>query len=38
MLTELACKNASCPSDKKRARLSDSGNLYLEVASNESKR
>ncbi|TSD60548.1 DUF4102 domain-containing protein [Variovorax sp. KBS0712] len=38
MLTELACKNASCPSDKKRARLSDSGNLYLQVASNESKR
>lgn len=30
-LTDAACKNAKCPADKARARLSDSGGLYLEV-------
>lgn len=38
MLTDLNCKNASCPPDKKRVRLTDSGGLYLEVAPNGSKR
>jgi integrase len=30
-LTDSTCKNASCPADKPRKRLSDSGGLYLEV-------
>lgn len=30
-LTDTACKNAKCPPDKARARLADSGGLYLEV-------
>lgn len=38
MLTDADCKNASCPPDKKRIRLTDSGNLYLEVTPNGSKR
>ena len=38
MLTDAACRNASCPPDKARARLADAGGLYLEVASNGSKR
>jgi len=38
MLTDAECKNARCPPDKKRARLSCSGGLYLEVAPNGSKR
>ena len=38
MLTDPACKNASCPEDKTRVRLADSGGLYLEVAPNGSKR
>ena len=38
MLTDADCKNASCPSDKKRVRLSDAGNLYLEVTPNGAKR
>jgi len=38
MLTDPACKNASCPADKKRVRLTDAGGLYLEVAPNGSKR
>jgi len=37
-LTELTCRNASCPSDKARVRLADSGGLYLEVSPNRSKR
>lgn len=37
-LTEAACKNASCPPDLKRRRLTDGGGLYLEVAPNGSKR
>lgn len=30
-LTDTACKNARCPADKARLRLTDSGGLYLEV-------
>lgn len=37
-LTDVSCKSASCPADKARARFSDSGGLYLEVAPNGSKR
>ena len=37
-LTEAACKNATCPPDLKRRRLSDGEGLYLEVAPNGSKR
>lgn len=38
MLTDTACKNATCPEGKARIRLADSGGLYLEVAANGSKR
>ena len=38
MLTDLHCKNATCPPDKKRARFTDSGGLYLEVSPAGSKR
>lgn len=38
MLTEIACKAATCPADKARARYSDAGGLYLEVSSAGSKR
>jgi len=38
MLTDAHCKNASCPPDKARARLADSGGLYLEVSPNSSRR
>lgn len=31
MLTDPQCKAATCPADKKRARYTDSGGLYLEV-------
>lgn len=37
-LTDTECKNASCPAEKKRIRLTDGGGLYLEVASTGSKR
>jgi integrase len=37
-LTDLECKRATCPEGKTRARFSDSGGLYLEVAPNGSKR
>lgn len=37
-LTEIECKNASCPPEQKRIRLTDGGGLYLEVAPNGSKR
>ncbi|TDP63161.1 tyrosine-type recombinase/integrase [Roseateles toxinivorans] len=37
-LTEAACKNASCPPELKRRRLTDGGGLYLEVAPSGSKR
>lgn len=38
MLTDKHCKNATCPPDKKRARFTDSGGLYLEVSPTGSKR
>ena len=38
MLTDTICKNATCPPDKLKLRLSDSGGLYLEVSPNGSKR
>ena len=38
MLTDITCRAASCPPDKKRARFSDSGGLYLEVSPSGSKR
>jgi RHS repeat-associated protein len=37
-LTDVRCKTASCPSERVRARFSDSGGLYLEVAATGSKR
>ncbi|HOX69133.1 MAG TPA: integrase arm-type DNA-binding domain-containing protein [Burkholderiaceae bacterium] len=38
MLTDADCRNATCPSDAKRRRLTDSGGLYLEVSPKGSKR
>lgn len=38
MLTDADCKNAICPPDKKRLRLTDAGGLYLEVSPAGSKR
>ena len=38
MLTEVQCKNATCPPDKKRLRLTDASGLYLEVSPGGSKR
>jgi integrase len=38
MLTDIACKSATCPAEKLRARFSDSGGLYLEAAPTGSKR
>lgn len=38
MLTDAECKNASCPPDKPRNRLADSGGLYLEVSPKGSRR
>lgn len=38
MLTDPHCKNATCPADKARVRLADSGGLYLEVTPNGAKR
>lgn len=38
MLTDAACKNAVCPPEKKRARFTDLGGLYLEVSPTGSKR
>lgn len=38
MLTDAECRNATCPTDKKRVRLTDSGGLYLEVTPNGRKR
>lgn len=32
MLTDLDCKRASCPADKRRVRLTDAHGLYLEVS------
>jgi integrase len=38
MLTDADCRNAVCPTDKKRKRLTDAGGLYLEVSPAGSKR
>lgn len=38
MLTDADCRNASCPADLKRRRLTDDAGLYLEVAPTGSKR
>ncbi|MDP3230204.1 MAG: integrase arm-type DNA-binding domain-containing protein [Acidovorax sp.] len=38
MLTDKECKNADCPPEKKRARFTDAGGLYLEVSPAGSKR
>ncbi len=38
VFTDPDCKNASCPPDKKHARLTDSAGLYLEVSPSGSKR
>lgn len=38
MLTDIACRSATCPAGKLRARHSDSGGLYLEVTPTGSKR
>ena len=38
MLTDAQCRNATCPPDKKRARLTDDGGLYLEISPAGSKR
>lgn len=37
-LTDVECKNATCPPEQKRVRLADGRGLYLEVAPNGSKR
>ncbi|WPH15895.1 tyrosine-type recombinase/integrase [Variovorax paradoxus] len=37
-LTDAACRNASCPPDRKQARYADAGGLYLEVAASGSRR
>ncbi|MBA3624001.1 MAG: integrase arm-type DNA-binding domain-containing protein [Methylibium sp.] len=37
-LTNTACRNASCPADKVRVRLTDGGGLYLEISPTGSKR
>ena len=38
MLTDADCRNATCPADLKRRRLTDGGGLYLEVSPAGSKR
>lgn len=38
MLTDIQCKNATCPPELKRRRLVDGGGLYLEVAPTGSRR
>lgn len=38
MLTDAKCRNAICPSERKRARFTDAGGLYLQVNPNGSKR
>lgn len=38
MLTDLQCKSATCPPDKKHARFYDAGGLYLQVTPTGSKR
>ncbi len=38
MLTDAKCRNAVCPLDKKQARFTDSGGMYLQVSPAGSKR
>lgn len=38
MLTDVKCKNAMCPPDRRQARFTDSGGMYLQVSPNGSKR
>ena len=38
LLTDAVCRNSTCPADKARVRLADSGGLYLEVSPNGSRR
>jgi integrase len=38
MLTDAQCRNALCPTDKKRVSFTDSGGLYLEVSPAGAKR
>ena len=38
MLTDAQCRNAVCPLEKKQARFSDSGGMYLQVSPAGSKR
>ncbi|HEU4457761.1 MAG TPA: integrase arm-type DNA-binding domain-containing protein [Methylibium sp.] len=38
MLTDTHCKNATCPEGRARARFTDAGGLYLEVAPSGSRR
>ena len=38
MLTDAQCRNANCPPDKNRSRITDAGGLYLEVSPAGSKR
>ena len=38
MLTDAQCRNAICPPDKKQARLSDAGGMYLQISLAGSKR
>ena len=38
MLTDAKCRNATCPAERKQARFSDSGGLYLQVSPGGSKR
>ncbi len=38
MLTDVDCRNASCPPDQRRVRKTDAGGLYLEITPNGAKR
>ncbi len=38
MLTDPACRNAACPADRPRVRLTDAGGLYLEIVPSGAKR
>ena len=38
MLTDAKCRSAMCPLDKKQARFTDSGGMYLQVSPAGSKR
>jgi integrase len=38
MLTDAKCRNATCPPERRQARFSDSGGLYLQVSPAGSKR